>query len=238
MPRVKGFSLEQCAAYQEYVNGEPGPDGAGTRKRWDREVAFHRDEQGRILVPLGELYCRMPTTSKGLCHQNNMFTHTSNLKVHIRSCHKAEVGETHRGASSMEESIAAMKYWTAHLAYLKGNSQDLTVPTPQKGSQISAPTVPTVTVYDIKDLDVPRYKTGGKGYKKGDPWVKKMKLEAGIAAKDSCYACEEKGQASGEAVVWPPPEASKDCALWAFFINKLETVLVSDDEPEEEDVEV
>ncbi|KAH6952497.1 hypothetical protein BKA56DRAFT_240897 [Ilyonectria sp. MPI-CAGE-AT-0026] len=27
--------------------------------------------------------------------KNNMFTHTSNLKVHICSCHKAEVSETH-----------------------------------------------------------------------------------------------------------------------------------------------
>lgn len=83
-----------------------------------------------------------------------MFTHTSNLKVHIRSCHKAEVGETHRGASSMEESIAAMSnsllmhyayylhtnffldYWTSHLAFLKGVTDDVDLNTPHKGSKV------------------------------------------------------------------------------------------------------
>lgn len=234
MPRAKGFSLEQCASYQEYVTGEPGPDSVGTRKRWDREMPFEYNEQGAVLVPLGELYCRMPASSKSLCLQNNMFTHTSNLKVHIRNCHKAEVGETHRGASSMEESIAAMKYWDTHLAFLKGVTDDVELNTPHKGSQISAPTVPTAAVYEIDDLDVPRYKTGGKGYKKGDLWVKNMKRDAGLGAKENCYACEEKCAALGETVACPPPEASKECAVWAFYINKLETVVLSDGEEEAE----
>ncbi|KAI8716425.1 hypothetical protein NCS52_00936300 [Fusarium sp. LHS14.1] len=121
MPRVAGLALHDSPAYQRYLEGEPG--NPGIVKRWSVLRPFERDEQGRIILPLGERFCRMPHRGGDgirLCSKDGLFSGYANLKVHIRLTHKEVVAPTHKGGSTQAEIDDASNYYTLLVARLTG----------------------------------------------------------------------------------------------------------------------
>ncbi|KAI8665155.1 hypothetical protein NCS56_00950600 [Fusarium sp. Ph1] len=77
MPRMTGLALHDHPAYQRYLEGEPG--NPGTVKRWSGLRPFERDEQARIILLMGEHFCRMPHRGGDgiqLCSKDGLFSGT------------------------------------------------------------------------------------------------------------------------------------------------------------------
>ncbi|KAF4464497.1 hypothetical protein FALBO_8665 [Fusarium albosuccineum] len=126
MPRPRGLTVYDSPAYKEYITGADGC-------RWPNEIPFERDEQGRVCLPQGEVFCRMPALPGGnsLCENNTRFSTTTNLKVHIKGFHKAEVFPTRAGGST---AVALINYYADHMRLLKNEKApgEELVPTPCK----------------------------------------------------------------------------------------------------------
>ncbi|KAI8663437.1 hypothetical protein NCS57_00944500 [Fusarium keratoplasticum] len=125
MPRMADLALHDSPAYQRYLEGEP--ENPGTVKRWSGLRPFERDEQGRIILPLGERFCRMPHRGGDgiqLCS-----------KVHIRLAHKEVIAPAHKGASPQAEIDDASNYYTLLVARLTGaDDGESEIITPRKAS--------------------------------------------------------------------------------------------------------
>ncbi|RSL57760.1 hypothetical protein CEP54_008152 [Fusarium duplospermum] len=143
MPRMTGLALHDSPAYQRYLEGEPG--NPGTVKRWSGLRPFERDEQGRIILPMGERFCRMPHRGGDgmqLCSKNGLFSGYQNLKGHIRMTHKEVIAPAHKGASTQAEIDDATiltdfysDYYTLLVARLTGaDDGEGEIATPRKAS--------------------------------------------------------------------------------------------------------
>ncbi|KAI8664124.1 hypothetical protein NCS55_00919700 [Fusarium keratoplasticum] len=125
MPCMAGLALRDSPAYQRHLEGEP--ENPGTVKRWSGLRPSERDEQGRIILPLGERFCRMPHRGGDgirLCS-----------KVHIRLAHKEVIAPAHKGASTQAEIDDASNYYTLLVARLTGaDDGESEIITPRKAS--------------------------------------------------------------------------------------------------------
>ncbi|KAI1157527.1 hypothetical protein F5B18DRAFT_657577 [Nemania serpens] len=92
--------------YQWYLRG----DAEG--KRAEGVPAFNMDNQGRVVLAAGELFCRVSIDEdQTLCMVRHKFSSLGALKKHIRQAHDIQPAESHPGGLTSREDQAAAKYW-------------------------------------------------------------------------------------------------------------------------------
>ncbi|KAI1203350.1 hypothetical protein F5X97DRAFT_318484 [Nemania serpens] len=93
-------------SYQWYLRG----DAEGNRP--PGMPAFNIDDQGRVVLAAGELFCRVSVDRhQTLCMDRHKFSSLGALKQHIRDAHEMQPAGSHAGGLTAREDQATAKYW-------------------------------------------------------------------------------------------------------------------------------
>ncbi|KAI1753917.1 hypothetical protein F4782DRAFT_57231 [Xylaria castorea] len=99
-------NYRKTVPYQWYLGG----DAEGLRQH--AMPAFHTDNQGRIVLGAGELFCRVSIDGGATLYMDrHKFSSLGALKKHIRTAHEIEVAESHSGGLTARDDQLTAKYW-------------------------------------------------------------------------------------------------------------------------------
>ncbi|KAI1174389.1 hypothetical protein F4777DRAFT_580075 [Nemania sp. FL0916] len=167
MPSV----YRQSMGYKWYDGG----DAQGLRQ--GGLPAFNTDNQGRITLSAGELFCRCPgDDGKTLCNNRNKFSSLGALKKHIRGAHQCDVAVSHPGGLTVRDDRLTYEYWRD--IYKLAHGTDAVPETPRKAKAVWK---------DTDLLPIP-YVEGEDGPTNVIDYDK-MKENVGIEGYDKCTAC-------------------------------------------------
>ncbi|KAI1171365.1 hypothetical protein F4777DRAFT_57132 [Nemania sp. FL0916] len=125
MPSVYRESLE----YKWYEAG----DALGLRH--GAMPPFNTDNQGRVTLAAGEVFCRYSDDDgKSLCHDRHKFSSIGALKKHIRSAHHSIVAESHPGGLNTRDDRLTFEYWRN--VYLLTHGTEAVPETPRKAKAV------------------------------------------------------------------------------------------------------
>ncbi|KAI1818001.1 hypothetical protein GGS20DRAFT_426866 [Poronia punctata] len=157
-------------AYKWYLAG--AQDG----KRARNLPAFNTDGQGRVVLAVGEVFCRVSDDGgRTLCHDRHKHSSGGALKKHIRTGHELEVAPSVPGGLTMKDDQATMRYWDNIKRMADG--EDLVLQTPRKAKAIALDSL-------LKNLP---YKEDDEG----NPIIdfSAMRNIAGLEDKVACTVC-------------------------------------------------
>ncbi|KAK8004652.1 hypothetical protein PG989_004371 [Apiospora arundinis] len=95
------MSYKMSPAYVWYLNE------AGGKTRCNRLPGYETDEVGRLIVAVGEVYCRAEVENGLLCHHDKAFSSTSSLNKHLDRGHGFSVASLKGGPVSAADSQKA-----------------------------------------------------------------------------------------------------------------------------------
>lgn len=165
---------------------------------------FEMDDQGRVFIAAGEVYCRFPSEHDPgeLCFLNKKFSNRSSLVRHIKTRHGADPAPTRMGALSGPHDDETFRfYWgLRHLA--NGNPADLVTPR-RRASSTDAPSAGAEMPKVCKDVG--NRQTNAKE----TPSSKAAVLGAGCSkSADKTRAC-------------PPSERDDTCPVGAAYSRSV-----------------
>ncbi|KAK6196949.1 hypothetical protein LQW54_011034 [Pestalotiopsis sp. IQ-011] len=91
---------------------------------------FEMDDQGRVFIAAGEVYCRFPSEHDlgELCFLNKKFSNRSSLVRHIKTRHGADPAPTRMGALSGSHDDETFRFYRGLRHLANGNPTDLVTP--------------------------------------------------------------------------------------------------------------
>lgn len=91
---------------------------------------FEMDDQGRVFIAAGEVYCRFSSEHDPgeLCFLNKKFSNRSSLVRHIKTRHGADPAPTRMGALSGSHDDETFRFYRGLRHLANGNPADLVTP--------------------------------------------------------------------------------------------------------------
>ncbi|KAF1968545.1 hypothetical protein BU23DRAFT_602139 [Bimuria novae-zelandiae CBS 107.79] len=193
------MSWKDSAAYKAYSALGERPRGL---EPWGVNNA------GEVVIGLGELFCRCNIADEGeeveLCRKPR-FSHTGNLRSHVKTAHKMKVAEVRKGTSSGSEGIEAEKFYKAIIK--KHDALGADYDPNSEIEQTPGPVTPSKPPKKIHRPLVPRKK---------DRTVNKSQMRKTAGIGKWCPACKEVKRTC------PGPKGS-NCKAWEAFTSESES---------------
>ncbi|KAK1986413.1 hypothetical protein LZ30DRAFT_778332 [Colletotrichum cereale] len=172
--------------------------------RRSRIPPFEFDNDGKIKVAPGEVYCRVDCGDGYLCHRTVRFAKRQSLVKHLLHAHGLEVVASANGALSRLDNQRQVQYYHNMKRLALGHATDLNTPEKAGGTRRTSTKCPVIVDKD------------------GNPNLARMKEVAGHAAAYKCPYCT---RADTEC---PPAQRTEKCVIWAYFRDPEAAILNGD----------